>query len=161
VETAGQLLVTAGDNPDRLHSDALAALCGASPVEASSGKTTRHRLNRGGDRQANNALWVIALTRLRDTPAPAPTLNSAPPGVRRPRTSCAASSATSPESCFLCSKPISTTPNSSTKRGVELAILAGESLHDIIAAVERGIQRIRHTHHLAYSFLRSCGLSLW
>jgi transposase len=69
VETAGQLLVTAGDNPDRLHSEAaLAALCGASPVEASSGKTTRHRLNRGGDRQANNALWVIALTRLRDDP---------------------------------------------------------------------------------------------
>jgi transposase len=69
VETAGELLVTAGDNPDRLHSDAaLAALCGASPVEASSGKTVRHRLNRGGDRQANNALWVIALTRLRDHP---------------------------------------------------------------------------------------------
>jgi transposase len=69
VQTAGQLLVTAGDNPDRLHSDAaLAALCGASPVAASSGKTVRHRLNRGGDRQANNALWVIALTRLRDDP---------------------------------------------------------------------------------------------
>ena len=69
IETAGQLLVTAGDNPDRLHSEAaLAALCGASPVEASSGKTVRHRLNRGGDRQANNALWVIALTRLRDDP---------------------------------------------------------------------------------------------
>jgi transposase len=69
VETAGSLLVTAGDNPDRLGSDAaLAALCGASPAEASSGKTVRHRLNRGGDRQANNALWVIALTRLRDDP---------------------------------------------------------------------------------------------
>ena len=69
VETAGSLLVTAGDNPDRLHSDAaLAALCGASPVEASSGKTVRHRLNRGGDRQANNALWRIAMTRLRDDP---------------------------------------------------------------------------------------------
>jgi transposase len=67
VETAGQLLVTAGDNPDRLHSEAaLAALCGASPVAASSGKTVRPWLNRGGDRQANNALWVIALTRLRD-----------------------------------------------------------------------------------------------
>jgi transposase len=47
----------------------LAALCGASPVQVSSGKTTRHRLNRGGDRQANNALWVIALTRLRIDPA--------------------------------------------------------------------------------------------
>jgi transposase len=69
VETAGKLLVAAGDNPDRLHSEAaLAALCGASPVEASSGKTVRHRLNRGGDRQANNALWRIAMTRLRDDP---------------------------------------------------------------------------------------------
>jgi transposase len=70
IETAGTLLVTAGDNPQRLRSDAaLAALCGASPVQASSGKTTRHRLNRGGDRQANNALWVITLTRLRIHPA--------------------------------------------------------------------------------------------
>jgi transposase len=69
IDTAGKLLVTAGDNPERLCSDAaLAASCGASPVEASSGKTVRHRLNRGGDRQANNALWVIALTRLRDDP---------------------------------------------------------------------------------------------
>jgi transposase len=56
-ETAGRLLIVAGDNPDRLRSDAaLAALCGSSPVEASSGKTVRHRLNRGGDRQGNNAL---------------------------------------------------------------------------------------------------------
>ena len=48
-DTAGQLLVTAGDNPDRLHHEgSYAALCGSSPVEASSGKTNRHRLNRGG-----------------------------------------------------------------------------------------------------------------
>jgi hypothetical protein len=59
--TAAQLLVTAGANPSRLRGDAaLAALCGASPVQASSGKTSRHRLNRGGDRAANNALWVSA-----------------------------------------------------------------------------------------------------
>ena len=44
---------------------ALAALCGVSPFEASSGKTSRHRLNRGGQRQANNALWTIALARMR------------------------------------------------------------------------------------------------
>jgi hypothetical protein len=44
---------------------------------------------------------------------------------------------------------------------VELANLAGESLNDVVAAAERGIQRIRHTHHLAFSFLRHCGLSLW
>ncbi len=64
-ETAARLLIVAGDNPQRLRSDsALAALCGASPVEASSGKTTRHRLNRGGDRQGNNALWTIATNRM-------------------------------------------------------------------------------------------------
>lgn len=62
---AAQLLITAGDNPHRLRSEAaFAALCGASPVEASSGKTVRHRLNRGGDRAANNALWTIAHVRL-------------------------------------------------------------------------------------------------
>ncbi|MDJ0362268.1 IS110 family transposase [Rhodococcus sp. H29-C3] len=64
VDSASTLLVTAGDNPERLHSEAsFAALCGVSPIEASSGKHTRHRLNRGGDRQANNALWRIALIR--------------------------------------------------------------------------------------------------
>lgn len=63
--TAAQLLVTAGDNPDRLRSEAsFAALAGASPIPASSGKTTRHRLNRGGDRQANAALHRIALVRM-------------------------------------------------------------------------------------------------
>jgi transposase len=65
-DTAAALLITAGDNPDRLHSEAsFAALCRVSPLEASSGKTTRRRLNRGGDRQANAALYRIALSRLR------------------------------------------------------------------------------------------------
>lgn len=69
VEVAGQLIVTAGDNVERLRSEAsLAALCGASPVEASSGKVTRHRLNRGGDRRANNALWTVAFNRLHHHP---------------------------------------------------------------------------------------------
>jgi transposase len=68
-QTAATLLVTAGDNPERLRNDAaLAALCGVSPLEASSGKITRHRLNRGGDRKANNALWTIALVRMRSDP---------------------------------------------------------------------------------------------
>ncbi|HEY1000570.1 MAG TPA: transposase [Streptosporangiaceae bacterium] len=68
--TAAQLLITAGANPGRLRGDAaLAAMCGASPVEASSGKTSRHRLNRGGDRAANNALWVIAHVRTHLRPA--------------------------------------------------------------------------------------------
>ena len=65
-QTASTLLITAGDNPTRLHSEAaLAALCGTSPLQASSGKVQRHRLNRGGDRQANNALWTIAMVRMR------------------------------------------------------------------------------------------------
>ncbi|MGH3219434.1 MAG: IS110 family transposase [Streptosporangiaceae bacterium] len=65
VETAGQLLVTAGDNPGRLRSEAsFARLCGAAPVPVSSGRTDRHRLHRGGDRQANSALWRIALVRM-------------------------------------------------------------------------------------------------
>ena len=62
--TAAPLLITAGANPERLCEDAaLAALRGASPVRASSGKISRHRLNRGGDRTASNALWGIAHVR--------------------------------------------------------------------------------------------------
>ncbi|MGH3627548.1 MAG: transposase, partial [Sciscionella sp.] len=63
-DVAGQLLLTAGQNTDRLTDDAaFAMLCGAAPIPASSGKTTRHRLNRGGDRHANSALWRIVITR--------------------------------------------------------------------------------------------------
>jgi transposase len=66
VEVAGQLLVSAGDNPDRLRSEAsFAHLCGVAPLPASSGRTDRHRLNRGGDRAPNCALYTIVLTRLR------------------------------------------------------------------------------------------------
>jgi transposase len=69
-DTAAALLVAAGDNPDRLESHAaFAALCGVSPVEASSGRLVNHRLNRGGDRQANSALWRIAVVRLSQDPA--------------------------------------------------------------------------------------------
>lgn len=65
-DTAAQLLITAGDNPARLRTEAsFAALCGAAPVPASSGKTNRHRLSRGGDRAANGALYRIALCRMR------------------------------------------------------------------------------------------------
>lgn len=64
------LLLAAGDNPERLRREAsFAALCGASPVEASSGKTQRRRLNRGGDRHANSALYTIVMARLRWDPA--------------------------------------------------------------------------------------------
>jgi transposase len=66
---AGQLLVTAGQNLDRLASEAaFAHLCAADPIPASSGKTTRHRLNPGGDRDANTALHLIAVVRLRYCP---------------------------------------------------------------------------------------------
>ena len=65
-EVAAQLLITAGDNPERLRSESsFAALCGVSPIPASSGRTDRHRLNRGGDRQANSALYTVVLTRMR------------------------------------------------------------------------------------------------
>lgn len=68
-DVAGQLLATVGDNPDRLHSSAaFAHLCGVAPIPASSGKTNRHRLNRGGDRHANCALYRIAMSRLRYDP---------------------------------------------------------------------------------------------
>jgi transposase len=65
-EVAGQLLTTAGQNPHRLHSEAaLARLCGVAPIPASSGARTRHRLHRGGDRQANSAIYLIVINRLR------------------------------------------------------------------------------------------------
>ena len=69
-DTAATLLVAAGDNPDRLHSErSWAHLCGVCPIPAGSGKTDgRHRLNRGGDRQANAALYRIVLTRMSGDP---------------------------------------------------------------------------------------------
>jgi transposase len=68
-ESAAQLLCTCGDNPDRLSSEAaFASLCGVSPVPASSGRTKRHRLSRGGDRQANRALYMIVITRMGHDP---------------------------------------------------------------------------------------------
>lgn len=68
-QTAAVLVAVAGDTPERLKSEAaMAALCGVSPLQASSGKKVRHRLNRGGDRSANNALWTIAMVRMRSDP---------------------------------------------------------------------------------------------
>jgi transposase len=68
-ETAALLLVAAGDHPERLRSEAAwAHLCAVAPIPASSGKRTRHRLNRGGDRQANHALWRIVITRMSSCP---------------------------------------------------------------------------------------------
>ena len=65
-DNAATLLIVAGDNPKRLRSEAsFASLCGVSPIEASSGKVVRHRLNRGGNREANRALYMICLARMR------------------------------------------------------------------------------------------------
>ncbi len=64
-DTAAKLLVAAGDNPERIRTEAAwAHLCGVAPIPATSGKTTRHRLNRGGNRQANSALYHITRMRL-------------------------------------------------------------------------------------------------
>ncbi len=64
-ETAALLLIAAGDHPGRLRSEAAwAHMCAVAPIPASSGKTRRHRLNRGGNREANHALWRIVITRM-------------------------------------------------------------------------------------------------
>lgn len=69
IDSAAALLVAAGDNPERLRSEpSWARLCGVAPIEASSGKVVRLRLNRGGDRQANAALWHIVITRMGSDP---------------------------------------------------------------------------------------------
>ena len=68
-DTAALLLIAAGDHPGRLRSESSwAHLCGVAPIPASSGKVSRNRLNRGGDRQANHALWRIVITRLGSRP---------------------------------------------------------------------------------------------
>jgi transposase len=68
-EGAATLLIAAGDNPERIKSEAAwAHLCGVAPIPASSGKTIRHRLNRGGNRQANAALYRIVITRMSSDP---------------------------------------------------------------------------------------------
>jgi transposase len=87
---ARALLVTAGDNAERLGSeDGFAAVSGASPVDASSGRQVHHRLNWGGDRQANAALWRIVMTRLACDPRIANygELRSTPPRARAIRRS--------------------------------------------------------------------------
>jgi len=64
-DTAAEMLIVAGDNPDRIRTEgAWAKLCGVAPVPASSGTTTRHRLNRGGHRQANAALYRTVIVRM-------------------------------------------------------------------------------------------------
>lgn len=65
-DTAAEILIVAGDNPERIRTEAAwAKLCGVAPIPASSGTTTRHRLNRGGHRQANAALYRTVIVRMR------------------------------------------------------------------------------------------------
>jgi transposase len=89
--TAALLLIAAGDHLGRRRSEAAwAHMCGAAQIPASSGKVTRHRLNPGGDRQANHALWRIVFTRLGSDPAPAPKPSAARLKANpRPRSSAA------------------------------------------------------------------------
>jgi transposase len=94
-DVAAKLLVAAGDNPDRLRSEAaFANLCGVAPLEASSGKTVRHRLNRGGNRQANKALYHVVITRMASHRRT--TSNGDEPRASRPARSSPSSSATWP-----------------------------------------------------------------
>ncbi len=98
-DTIAQLLITAGDNPDRLRSEAhFAALAGACPIPASSGKTNRHRLNRASDRQANSALYHVASCACATTPLPATTSPVAPLRGEPRWKSSAASNPTPPHS---------------------------------------------------------------
>ena len=96
--SAAQAIVSFS-HPGRCRSEAaFAALGGTSPIPASSGRTVRHRLNRGGDRALNRAIHAIAVTRMRSCPAPGPTSPGAPPKERPPGKFAAASSDTSPAS---------------------------------------------------------------
>ena len=98
--SAAQAIVSLS-HPGRCRSDAaFAKLAGTSPIEASSGQTTRHRLNRGGDRALNKAIHVIATTRMRDDPRPRPTSRVGGNRAKATARSAAASSATSPASYF-------------------------------------------------------------
>ncbi|HWC10035.1 MAG TPA: transposase, partial [Acidimicrobiales bacterium] len=96
VESIGALLVAVGDNRSRMRSEAtLAHRCGSAPIEASTGKVTRHRLDRGGDRPANSALWRIVITRMACDPRTRPTSSNAPRRAVRSLRSSVVSSATS------------------------------------------------------------------
>jgi hypothetical protein len=95
-DIAAELLIAAGDNTNRIRSEAaLAKLCGACPIPASSGRTIRHRLNRGGNRQANAALFAQSSSGCAGTSRPSPTSNAAQPRACPSARSSAASSATS------------------------------------------------------------------
>ncbi|MEW1550382.1 transposase [Streptomyces tsukubensis] len=136
-DVAGQLLATAGDNPDRLHSEAaFAHLCGVAPIPASSGRRDRHRLNRGGDPRPTTPCTPSCSAVCAGTNAPAPTLNGAPSRACRRRTSCAASSGTSHVRSTTSSSDPSTTapPSGKPHKATSLKPLD----------IHRSIHRTRH-----------------
>jgi transposase len=103
-DIAATLLTVAGDNPERLTSEgAFPHLIGVAPIEASSGKITRYRLNRGGDRQGNRALYLLAVGRMGRDPATKAYVERRTAEGRPSQKSSAASSATSLVSCIRCS----------------------------------------------------------
>lgn len=120
-DTASALLLAAGDNPQRLTDEAaFAALCGVSPVEASSGETRRHRLNRGGDRHANWALHTIVINRLRwDTRTHDYAARRTAGGKPAARSS-AASNATSPAKSSPSSPTADSHPPLDMHRGIKI-----------------------------------------
>lgn len=99
-DTAAEMLIVAGDDPERVRSEAaFAKLCGVAPIPASSGMTTRHRLNRGGHRQANAALYRVVIVRMQHhEPTKATSLDGSQRARRSPRSS-AASSGFLPANC--------------------------------------------------------------
>ena len=133
---AGQLLVTAGQNIERLRGEAaFAKLCAAAPIQASSGRTNRHRLDYGGDRQANRALHMIAVCRLRHCPRTRAYAAAAPPKASTAARSSAASSATSPAR--------STTPSAPTsKRSTHLTSI-GTSSRRRFGSCSPGLNELR------------------
>lgn len=106
---AAALAIVAGDDPERIRSEAaFAKLCGAYPLPASSGRTNRHRLNKGGNRQGDMALRRIAIVRLRTTSPPGTTPPGRPVRVRAGSRTSAASNGSSPVRRAGCSSPYAT-----------------------------------------------------
>ena len=102
-DNAATLLIVAGDDPQRLGSEAsFASLCGVAPIEASSGKVVRHRLNRGGNREANRALYMVCLARMRRDPRTQEYVARRTRRARASERSSAALSATSPGRSTAC-----------------------------------------------------------
>ena len=134
-DTAATLVTAIGDYPNRICSDAaFAKLCGVCPLEAASGKTIRHRLNRGGNRDANRALHVILVVRMRRHEPARDYLLALWPKAKPKTRSCDASSAISPAR--------STTPSDSP---------AEEPTNSLPEQRASGIKRVGHARSVAFA----------